>query len=261
MSKQHQVSIEEMERESILKTKESLFKLGMDKVKRENEEIKKLEKYNKAVDYVFTDNNLKMDSFYDEMRNFRKNEWKNLINSFSINTIFNNTEDTIKFLKRFYYLLHCFIIKNNQLQKDYEELEVHKNDIDDEYEECIKSLDTCEKNMKEIVNEKNKMKKHNDKVLNSFNKLKFVLFLLLSFIFFEHFSFFRNILYVYYTYFTFYIGGLIWYSDYEFLNLSGFIVHHYLIHKLYQFTAFHMFLKYNKNIFISNFFVDLLNPQ
>ena len=47
------VSKEEMERESILKTKDGLYKLGMMKVKRDQKKEKILNRFNKSIDYIF----------------------------------------------------------------------------------------------------------------------------------------------------------------------------------------------------------------
>ena len=259
----NRITIEEMERQSILKTKEGLYELGIMKTRRDQEKKELMKKFNKSFGYIFDKNNLKIDDFYEKLKKYNENDWNKLFMNFNIINIYSNKNELNEVFLHFYYLLDFYIKNNKKLLSNYKELEVHKNDIDNEYEECVRNLEEEENKYKLINEEYIKIKEYNIKLINSFNTFKLISCMLTGFIFINNFTFFCNIFSIFNCYYYFYVYFIIKLfidTDYTLINILLFCFSHFISYRIYQYIGFQIFLKYNKNIFITNHIMEFINP-
>jgi hypothetical protein len=104
----NKVSKEEMERESILKTKEGLYNLGVEKTKRDIKNEKELIKFKKSHKYIYEKNGLNEDNAYEKIIKYSNLEWNNMYINFQITNMFSNKNNIL--FTNFYYLLDYKII-------------------------------------------------------------------------------------------------------------------------------------------------------
>lgn len=227
------VSKKEMEKEMEIKTKESMFNLGIQHSLNNINKKNKLNKLNNIKNELFISQNLDISNCIELLDNMKINDWKNIFNNFNIFY----TKNKKNLIYNFYYLINYYYQNEIKLKKEIKLLNESIEDLNENSNNTIYELDNLERQYK--MNEFSKTKIYKKVVI-----IEHLILICLSIIIFQNFNLILNIFNFYFNYYTYYITKSFFDTNYIFLNILFFVLLNFITTCLSIFS-YNLYKKYN----------------